>query len=113
MKSLADIAQRLRTRAKEQHLTQAQLHAKAGIAQRTLTNVLSGQDDFKVSTLLALCDRLGLEVALIPREGAWALEAGPTTQPAVTSRVAAALAQHNANAHRDARKRSLLSTQEP
>jgi transcriptional regulator with XRE-family HTH domain len=91
MKALRDIAGALRARTAAQRLTQAQLRESAGIAQRTLTNVLSGREDFKVSTLLALCDRLGLEMVLVPTEAAKALEAGQPTQPTVTTRVAAAL----------------------
>ena len=92
MKSVRDIAQTLRTALPAQSLTQAELHTKAGISQRTLTNVLSGKEDFKVSTLLALADRLGLELVLLPKAAANAAEAGVVSAaPAVKSRVAAAL----------------------
>jgi hypothetical protein len=44
-----------------------------------------------VSTLLALADRLGLELLLVPKEAAQAVSAGTVTQPVVTSRVQGAL----------------------
>ncbi len=72
-------------------MRQSDLKSRAGISQRTLTNVLSGSEDFKVSTLLSLADRLGLELALVPKAAAAAVEAGPTAAPRVKSRVSAAL----------------------
>ncbi len=68
-----------------------ELKSQAGISQRTLTNVLSGTEDYKVSTLMAVADRLGLELVLVPKAAAVAVEAGKTTAPLVKSRVAAAL----------------------
>lgn len=92
MKTIADIACRLRQRLAEQGSTQAQLRATAGVSQRTLTKVLGGQDDFKLSTLLALADRLGLELLLVPKGAAGAVGAAPVAADlAVRSRVQAAL----------------------
>lgn len=45
-----------------------QLASDAGITYRTLSHVLGGEQDFKVSTLLAVADRLGLEFVLVPKE---------------------------------------------
>ena len=72
-------------------MTQAELRSQAGIAQRTLTNVLSGNEDYKVSTLLALADKLGLELFLVPKGAGLAVDSGPTGKPLVRSRVSAAL----------------------
>ena len=87
MKTLPAIAEALRARLRQQGQTQAQLRDAAGIAQRTLTNVLSGEQDFKVSTLLALADRLGLEVLLVPKGAAPAFDAAAPSKPVVPTRI--------------------------
>lgn len=86
MKTLSAIAAVLRQRLQERGQTQASLREAAGVAQRTLTNVLSGEQDFKVSTLLALADRLGLEVLLVPKGAAPAFDAAPS-KPGVPTRI--------------------------
>lgn len=91
MKTHAEIAEALREAIKQRGLTQAQLRKEAGLSQRTLTKVLSGKEDFKLSTLFALADRLGLTLLLAPRQVAPAVAAGPVTEPAVQSRVSRAL----------------------
>lgn len=91
MKTHAEIAQMLRSSLAHRHVPQSKLREQAGVSQRTLTNVLSGHEDFKVSTLLALADRLGLELLLVPKEAAQAVSAGAVTQPVVKSRVQGAL----------------------
>ena len=91
MKSIRDISSTLRTTASAHGMRQADLKAAAGISQRTLTNVFSGTEDYKVSTLLALADRVGLELVLVPKPAAAVVEAGKTTAPRIKSRVAAAL----------------------
>ncbi len=60
-----------------------------------MTNVLGGQQDFKLSTLLALADRLGLELLLVPKGAASAMGAGDVAPPLVKSRVQAALDKLN------------------
>lgn len=62
-----------------------------GVSQRTLTKVLSGQEDFKVSTFFALADRLGLELLLVSKETVQAVAAGQVTVPVVKSLVQGAL----------------------
>lgn len=91
MKTHAEIAQILRDALAHRHVSQSKLREQAGVSQRTLTNVLSGHEDFKVSTLLALVDRLGLELLLVPKEATQAVSAGTVTQPVVKSRVQSAL----------------------
>jgi transcriptional regulator with XRE-family HTH domain len=91
MKTHSEIASVLRHRLAAQGITQASLRETAGIAQRTLTNVLSGDHDFKVSTLLALADRLGLEMVLAPKGAAAGVEIGQTSAPNVPTRIQAAL----------------------
>ncbi len=98
MKTLAETSEQLRAALTRLNLTQAELKAMAGISGRTLTNVLSGKEDFKLSTLLALADRLGLELLLVPKGAANAVNAvneyagsDESAAPAVKSKVQAAL----------------------
>ena len=70
MKSIAEVATTLRRQLKSLHLTQAGLRSAAGLSARTLTLLLSGGHDFKLSTLLAVADRLGLEMVLVPKGAA-------------------------------------------
>ncbi|MDB5894872.1 MAG: hypothetical protein JWQ88_2403 [Rhodoferax sp.] len=62
-------------------MTQAALRVGAGVSARTLTLLLSGNHDFKLSTLLSVADRLGLELVLVPKAAAAAL-AQPGAQQA-------------------------------
>lgn len=97
MLTLPAIAERLRDAAKQLGLTQARLAEAAGVAPRTLTHVLSGQEDFRLSTLMALSDRLGLELLLVPKGAAVAVAAGEELRPPVRSVVTQALdALHDA-----------------
>lgn len=81
MKSIAEVATTLRRQLKSLHLTQAGLRSAAGLSARTLTLLLSGGHDFKLSTLLAVADRLGLEMVLVPK-GAAAGLGQPAEPPA-------------------------------
>ncbi len=100
MKTHAEIAQILRDALVHRYIPQSKLREQAGISQRTLTKVLSGHEDFKVSTLLALADRLGLELVLVPKEAAQAVSAGSVTKPVVKSRVQGALDRVKALQHK-------------
>ncbi len=91
MKSQSDISTALRQQMKRMSVTQDELSGSAGVSRRTLTHVLSGEHDFKVSTLLVLADRLGLELVLVPKALASAASASATTAPVVKTRVQAAL----------------------
>ncbi|MGN6653359.1 helix-turn-helix domain-containing protein [Trinickia sp.] len=90
MQTLTDIAGFLRQQLKNMSITQRELGAEAGLARRTLTGVLSGQADYKVTTLIAVLDRLGYELTFVPKEAAAGLTAqaslAPTT-PTVKTRV--------------------------
>ncbi|MFC4278849.1 helix-turn-helix domain-containing protein [Achromobacter aloeverae] len=99
MNTHADVATVLRDAIKRRGLTQARLKEEAGLSQRTLTKVLSGAEDFKLSTLFALADRLGLALILAPLEAAPAVAAGPVTEPAIRSRVAGALERVDGSKH--------------
>ncbi|CAB3798833.1 helix-turn-helix domain-containing protein [Pararobbsia alpina] len=90
MKSLLDIASALRARAKRISITQDELGGAAGISRRTLTHALSGTHDIKLTTLMAVADRLGLELALVPKGAAQAMPAPDefgVSPPVVKTRV--------------------------
>jgi transcriptional regulator with XRE-family HTH domain len=92
MRTLTDIATALDARRAQASVGKLKLADEAGITYRTLSKVLSGAQDFKVSTLLALADRLGLEVLVVPKAAAPAV-AAQAAEAQVQSRVQAALAQ--------------------
>lgn len=86
MKTVSEISGRLRSALDQSKLRQLDLAESAGVARQTLTKVLSGREDFKVSTLLALADKLGLELVMVPKGAAEGLHAS-TGAPAVESLV--------------------------
>ncbi|MBS0339793.1 MAG: helix-turn-helix transcriptional regulator [Proteobacteria bacterium] len=88
---LPELAAVLRRSAKERGITQEALREASGISRQTLTNVLSGHSDYKVTTLLSIADRLGYEVVLVPKMAARGLEEWETRPPIVKSQVEAAL----------------------
>lgn len=90
MRTLPQIANALQGQLKRKSLTQESLRREIGISKQTLTNVLSGSHDYKVTTLLAVCDRLGLDLLLVPRELGGAVHETPR-EPVVKSVVDAAL----------------------
>ncbi|MNR71261.1 hypothetical protein D3C71_18760 [compost metagenome] len=82
MKTLSELAATLREQVKRLNFKHEDLRHQAGISRQTLTNVLSGRADYRVTTLLTLADRLGLELVMVPKTAAAALEQG-TSRPAV------------------------------
>jgi len=93
MRTLTDIAATLSLQLDRLDLGKLKLADEAGMTYRTLAHVLGGVHDYKVSTLLALADRLGLELLLVPKAAVAAVAAGDDASPAseVPSRVQAAL----------------------
>lgn len=91
MKSIVEVSNALKQALQRKGTTQEELRKQAGVSQRTLTNVLSGQEDYRLSTLLALADRVGLELVLVPKGAAAVVQAGETVPLRVLSRVTAAL----------------------
>jgi transcriptional regulator with XRE-family HTH domain len=86
MRTIPDLSAELRGAVKSAGLTQEALREAAGVSRQTLTNVLKGTEDFKVSTLLAVADRLGLELLLLPKAAARGLQE-PVAAPVVESMV--------------------------
>lgn len=68
MITLGEVSKALAERASKRRYGKMQLAADAGVTYRTLSHVLSGDQEFKVSTLMAVADRLGLELVLVPKE---------------------------------------------
>ena len=93
MKSLFDIASVLRSQAASIGITQEVLRERAGISRRTLTHVLGGQQDFKMTTLLAVADKLGLELVLVPKAAAAGLAYDAASAPVPLSAIEVAQAQ--------------------
>lgn len=93
MPTLQSIAETLRQRLRLGRTSQETLRAAAGISKQTLTNVLSGKADYKLTTLLAVADKLGLELVLLPKGAASGVQMEAAGTPAVKSRVQAALDQ--------------------
>ncbi|VTU25951.1 helix-turn-helix domain-containing protein [Variovorax sp. RA8] len=93
MLTLQGIAETLRHRLQLSRMRQETLRAAAGISKQTLTNVLSGKADYRLTTLLAVADKLGLELVLLPKGAAAGVQAEAARPPAVKSRVQAALDQ--------------------
>lgn len=90
MRNLAQISELLRAQLKSRGMTQESLRREVGVSRQTLTNVLSGNQDYKLTTLLAVCDRLGLELALVPKGFGDSIGSAPTA-PLVKSVVQVAL----------------------
>jgi transcriptional regulator with XRE-family HTH domain len=77
MNTLPEFATTLRDRMAAIGTTQLALSQAAGLTRRTLAQVLSGRHDFKLTTLLALLDKLGLEVLIVPKGAAAGLASPP------------------------------------
>lgn len=95
MKTHQAIANLFKQTMKRLRMPKNQLVRDAGLAPRTLQLMLSGEHDFKMSSFFAVADRLGLEMVLVPKEVAPAVQAGQTatTEPVVLTQVQAALNQ--------------------
>lgn len=89
-------------RAKESGRGKLELAKLAGVTFRTLQHVLTGSQDYKVSTLLAVADRLGLELVLVPREAARGLVPEAADVQEVPTRVQASLARLKNKQNKDA-----------
>lgn len=89
MKTIAEISNTLRNALRRSGRTQESVREDAGLSRQTAVNVFKGTEDFKLSTLLAVADKLGLEVALIPRGTSRAVEG--VGAPVVQTKVQRAL----------------------
>jgi HTH-type transcriptional regulator/antitoxin HipB len=62
-----DLGQVLRAARKAQGLTQAELAARAGVWQRTVSNIETGASGAKADTIFDLLAALDLELRIVPR----------------------------------------------
>lgn len=62
-----DLGQTLRAARKAKGLTQAELAARAGVWQRTVSNIETGTSGAKVDTIFDLLAALDLELRIVPR----------------------------------------------
>lgn len=67
MKTLTEVAATLERKRVEQQVTFEDLAEAAGLSRLGTRNVLRGEAAPKVTTLMALADKLGLEVMLLPK----------------------------------------------
>ena len=91
MKTIPEVSALLAARVKNLRKGKMALCDEAGITARTLRNVLSGSEDYKVSTLLSLVDRLGMELVIVPREVSGAVQSPSAPVSQVKTSVQAAL----------------------
>jgi transcriptional regulator with XRE-family HTH domain len=83
MKSIYEISRRLRETLKASGRTQQEIRLSAGLSRQTMNNVLKGTEDYKLSTLLAVAERLGLELVILPKSAARGLGRTPTKMRAL------------------------------
>lgn len=62
-----DLGQTLRAARKDKGLTQAELAARAGVWQRTVSNIETGVSGAKAETIFDLLAALDLEMRIVPR----------------------------------------------
>jgi uncharacterized Fe-S cluster-containing radical SAM superfamily enzyme len=65
--SISELSTVLARAASSAGIKLVDLSMRAGLSRPTTRKALAGTEDYRVSTLLALADRLGLEVALVPK----------------------------------------------
>jgi transcriptional regulator with XRE-family HTH domain len=70
MNSIREVSAELREALSHSGLKQQDLREAAGVSRQTLANVLKGTEDYKLTTLLTLANRLGLELVLLPKAAA-------------------------------------------
>lgn len=68
MRTLREVSEAFLQRFEKVKMTKQELKDRAGVTYKTLSHVLSGTEDFKMSTAMAIADRLGLEFVLVPKE---------------------------------------------
>jgi transcriptional regulator with XRE-family HTH domain len=77
MKNLEEMAATLEQSRKQQNLSYEALAEAAGLTPLATRRALKAQAAPKITTLMALADRLGLEVVLVPKAVAHGLAPAP------------------------------------
>lgn len=80
MKTLSEVAAVLEQSRKQQKLSYDALAEASGLTPLATRRALKAQAAPKVTTLMALADRLGLEVVLVPKAVAHGLTPTPAEQ---------------------------------
>jgi transcriptional regulator with XRE-family HTH domain len=75
MQTLQDIAEALETQRRALRITYDDLSAAAGLTPLATRRALKAQTAPRVTTLMALADKLGLEVVIVPKAVATGLQA--------------------------------------
>lgn len=68
MTTLLQIGEQLRAARKKQKLYKTQLAESSGVHRNTISNLESGAGNVELNTLIALCDQMGLDIQLVPKE---------------------------------------------
>lgn len=84
MATLVSIAAVLDEQLVQSGVTRKALGSSAGLSHQTLINLLSGECDYRMSSFLAVLDRLGMELVLLPKEVAGASVSSPSSAPIKT-----------------------------
>lgn len=66
--TLKELGSQLDRYRKLQGLKKMEFASKSGLHPRTLQHILQGDADYQITGLLAVVDRLGLELILVPKE---------------------------------------------
>lgn len=67
MNAIESVSQALAKAQRSRNLKDSTLAERVGVTRQTVSRALRGTEDFRVSTLLALADQLGLELVLVPK----------------------------------------------
>ena len=87
MRTTLDIASLLEARRREQKVTYDELASAAGLTPLATRRALKAETAPRITTLMALADRLGLEVVLVPKAVAAGLQSAPPSEYRPLSRV--------------------------
>lgn len=92
MSTLSSLGTQIRQARKHLGQSAADLGAAAGLHRNTVQALETGKANVELATLLALCDQLDLDLALVPRRIAAAAAADDALEPTALQRRLAALA---------------------
>jgi transcriptional regulator with XRE-family HTH domain len=91
MTTLASLGTQIRQARKALGHSAADLGASAGLHRNTVQALETGKANVELATLLALCDQLDLDLALVPRRIAATAAADNALEPTALQRRLAAL----------------------
>ncbi|MBC8737050.1 helix-turn-helix transcriptional regulator [Paraburkholderia sp. UCT31] len=81
MSTPASIGTAIRAAREQKHMSARELLERTGLSHVTLRELENGLGNSRLSTLLAVCDALGLEVVLTPREVSGLIEGDDSQRP--------------------------------